>query len=165
MYAIRSYYEYVSERAYGVWQVRAVYQHVESGASPLYDTSASRITSYNVCYTKLLRTMPRWCFSPAKAGRRSRRPSVRAMRSARARSRSSATSRTIPARSIKSAYIPMSISRITSYNVCYTKLLRTKAHKTFVGPRPGRNPRLACGHARFLCNNRAHAGGALFSPH
>lgn len=32
--------EYVSERAYGVWQVRAVYQHVESGTSPLYDTSA-----------------------------------------------------------------------------------------------------------------------------
>ncbi|MBA4347421.1 MAG: hypothetical protein C0413_01010 [Clostridiales bacterium] len=30
--------EYVSERAYGVWQVRAVYQHVESGVTPLYDT-------------------------------------------------------------------------------------------------------------------------------
>ena len=32
--------EYVSERAYGVWQVRAVYQHVESGAAPLYDTQS-----------------------------------------------------------------------------------------------------------------------------
>ncbi|HWQ98883.1 MAG TPA: phosphodiester glycosidase family protein [Clostridia bacterium] len=32
--------EYVSERAYGVWQVRAVYQHVETGTSPLYDTAA-----------------------------------------------------------------------------------------------------------------------------
>ena len=32
--------EYISERAYGVWQVRAVYQHLETGASPLYDTAA-----------------------------------------------------------------------------------------------------------------------------
>jgi len=32
--------EYVSERAYGIWQVRAVYQHVETGVSPLYDTQA-----------------------------------------------------------------------------------------------------------------------------
>jgi hypothetical protein len=32
--------EYVSERAYGIWQVRAVYQHIESGSSPLYDTQA-----------------------------------------------------------------------------------------------------------------------------
>ena len=32
--------EYVSERAYGVWQVRAVYQHAETGATPLYDTQA-----------------------------------------------------------------------------------------------------------------------------
>ena len=30
--------EYVSERAYGVWQVRAIYQHAESGTAPLYDT-------------------------------------------------------------------------------------------------------------------------------
>lgn len=30
--------EYVSERAYGVWQVRAVYQHIETGSDPLYDT-------------------------------------------------------------------------------------------------------------------------------
>ena len=32
--------EYVSERAFGVWQVRAVYQHAESGTTPLYDTQA-----------------------------------------------------------------------------------------------------------------------------
>ncbi len=32
--------EYVSERLYGVWQVRAVYQHLESGGCPLYDTGA-----------------------------------------------------------------------------------------------------------------------------
>ncbi len=32
--------EYVSERAYGVWQVRAVYQHLETGTSPLYDTQS-----------------------------------------------------------------------------------------------------------------------------
>ncbi len=32
--------EYISERAYGVWQVRAVYQHQESGTSRLYDTQA-----------------------------------------------------------------------------------------------------------------------------
>ena len=37
--------EYVSERAYGVWQVGAVYQHMESGGSPLYDTHAP-ITAY-----------------------------------------------------------------------------------------------------------------------
>lgn len=30
--------EYVSERAYGVWQVRSIYQHIESGATPLYNT-------------------------------------------------------------------------------------------------------------------------------
>ena len=32
--------EYVSERAYGVWQVRAVYLHQETGAKALYDTQA-----------------------------------------------------------------------------------------------------------------------------
>ena len=32
--------EYVSERAYGVWQVRSIYQHIESGATPLYDTQS-----------------------------------------------------------------------------------------------------------------------------
>ncbi len=32
--------EYISERTYGVWQVRAVYQHLETGAYPLYDTNA-----------------------------------------------------------------------------------------------------------------------------
>ena len=32
--------EYVSEKAYGVWQVRAVYQHLTDGTSALYDTSA-----------------------------------------------------------------------------------------------------------------------------
>lgn len=32
--------EYVSERAYGVWQVRAIYQHMETGATPLYDTQS-----------------------------------------------------------------------------------------------------------------------------
>jgi len=32
--------EYVSERAYGIWQVRAVYQHIETGSSPLYDSQA-----------------------------------------------------------------------------------------------------------------------------
>jgi len=32
--------EYVSERAYGVWQVRAVYQHLNAGANPLYDTQS-----------------------------------------------------------------------------------------------------------------------------
>ena len=32
--------EYVSERAFGVWQVRAVYQHAESGSAPLYDTQS-----------------------------------------------------------------------------------------------------------------------------
>ncbi|NLI52828.1 MAG: hypothetical protein GX417_00730 [Clostridiales bacterium] len=32
--------EYVSERQYGVWQVASVYQHLETGSSPLYDTSA-----------------------------------------------------------------------------------------------------------------------------
>ena len=33
--------EYVSERAYGVWQVRAVYQHLSQGANALYDTQAA----------------------------------------------------------------------------------------------------------------------------
>ena len=32
--------EYVSEKAYGVWQVRAVYQHLTDGTSALYDTNA-----------------------------------------------------------------------------------------------------------------------------
>lgn len=32
--------EYVSQRAYGVWQVEAVYQHLEAGTAPLYDTRA-----------------------------------------------------------------------------------------------------------------------------
>ena len=32
--------EYVSQRAYGVWQVEAVYQHLEAGTAPLYDTHA-----------------------------------------------------------------------------------------------------------------------------
>ena len=32
--------EYVSQREYGVWQVKAVYQHLESGDTPLYDTHA-----------------------------------------------------------------------------------------------------------------------------
>ena len=32
--------EYVSEREYGVWQVKAVYQHLETGGAPLYDTRA-----------------------------------------------------------------------------------------------------------------------------
>ncbi len=32
--------EYVSEREYGVWQMRAVYQHLDLGTSPLYDTQA-----------------------------------------------------------------------------------------------------------------------------
>ena len=32
--------EYVSERAYGVWQVRAVYLHLEEGTKALYDTQA-----------------------------------------------------------------------------------------------------------------------------
>ncbi|MDD4312533.1 MAG: hypothetical protein PHW41_08635, partial [Eubacteriales bacterium] len=32
--------EYISEKAYGVWQVRAVYQHLVSGTSALYDTQA-----------------------------------------------------------------------------------------------------------------------------
>ncbi len=32
--------EYISQRAYGVWQVRAVYQHLVTGESPLYDTNA-----------------------------------------------------------------------------------------------------------------------------
>ena len=37
--------EYVSERAYGVWQVQAVYQHLSSGDAPLYDT-ASPISAF-----------------------------------------------------------------------------------------------------------------------
>lgn len=32
--------EYVSEKAYGVWQVHAVYQHLTDGTSALYDTNA-----------------------------------------------------------------------------------------------------------------------------
>jgi len=32
--------EYVSEKAYGTWQVRAIYQHLASGTSVLYDTKA-----------------------------------------------------------------------------------------------------------------------------
>ncbi len=32
--------EYVSEKAYGVWQVRAIYQHLTSGTGGLYDTKA-----------------------------------------------------------------------------------------------------------------------------
>ncbi len=32
--------EYVSERQYGVWQVERVYQHLETGETPLYDTGA-----------------------------------------------------------------------------------------------------------------------------
>ncbi len=32
--------EYISERAYGVWQVRAIYQHLDSGTNALYDTQA-----------------------------------------------------------------------------------------------------------------------------
>lgn len=32
--------EYVSEREYGVWQVQAVYQHMDNGSAPLYDTAA-----------------------------------------------------------------------------------------------------------------------------
>ena len=32
--------EYISEKAYGVWQVRAIYQHLSEGASALYDTQA-----------------------------------------------------------------------------------------------------------------------------
>ena len=32
--------EYISERAYGVWQVRAVYQHTTQGLNALYDTQA-----------------------------------------------------------------------------------------------------------------------------
>ena len=37
--------EYISERAYGVWQVQAVYQHLSSGDAPLYDT-ASPISAF-----------------------------------------------------------------------------------------------------------------------
>lgn len=32
--------EYISERAYGIWQVSAVYLHLETGTSPLYDTQS-----------------------------------------------------------------------------------------------------------------------------
>ena len=32
--------EYVSEKAYGVWQVRAIYQHLTQGTNAIYDTKA-----------------------------------------------------------------------------------------------------------------------------
>ncbi len=37
--------EYTSAREYGAWQVRAVYQHLETGSYPIYDTNAP-ITAY-----------------------------------------------------------------------------------------------------------------------
>ena len=75
-----------------------------------------RITSYNVCYTKLLRlVLPSRESSPTRGPRIA--PRTRGWFSARARVLFSRYS----ADWVK--------SRITSYNVCYTKLLRTSLEK------------------------------------
>ena len=68
------------------------------------DPNESRITSYNVCYTKLLRTKN----LVARSQRVFTRPSARA----------TCHCTRLPARS------RWRRNRITSYNVCYTKLLR-----------------------------------------
>ena len=54
MYAIRSYYGLARLRNAGAWQHGGI---LPVASSPLGDTATGwcRITSYNVCYTKLLR--------------------------------------------------------------------------------------------------------------
>ena len=76
-----------------------------------------RITSYNVCYTKLLRTASRVPRSDRSAGRRSSRRTISTPFNS-SPWMAAETNSTGPARRPR-------ITRITSYNVCYTKLLRS----------------------------------------
>ena len=85
------------------------------------DLSANRdrITSYNVCYTKLLRAarpLAPHCVNP-----RPWKGSVAAF---------DYTTSILLAVGLNTEN-PGALNRITSYNVCYTKLLRYVSHKIF----------------------------------
>ena len=131
MYAIRSYYELLREMGVAVCEtpryeaddiLGTFARKCESeGIDALLVTgdrdalqliSERRITSYNVCYTKLLRIvslMPFFVMSTC----------VRSLMSCSASRSPVTSSASMPSDSHFLANV-----RITSYNVCYTKLLR-----------------------------------------
>ena len=83
-----------------------------------------RITSYNVCYTKLLRLFgvgPRYSGSPEEIGKHIDWPAT--------------PDKVLPGVTIgvakKKGTNSVNLARITSYNVCYTKLLRIHFYRWF----------------------------------
>ena len=91
-----------------------------SGASPI-----RRITSYNVCYTKLLRCIPSWTVAISRQA-----ATASGELAAMARASFSVSSRSVSAGRTR---LTSPIRRITSYNVCYTKLLRVFDRLQIVG--------------------------------
>ena len=115
------------------------------GSKKLYDfiDCNARITSYNVCYTKLLRHFrrrfgypeeqprrhPQWLKIPAPAG-----------------DAAAQVEKLVSGLDLGTVCQSAQCPRITSYNVCYTKLLRDVCQRTLRRPEPGRSRR----HFQFV---------------
>ena len=104
------------------------YQYTTETAEPVkkgweVELKLPRITSYNVCYTKLLRERP----LPASAGSMGNPTGGGSAEKYSARASIMASSSLPAASHMRSCACGSSRKpRITSYNVCYTKLLRER---------------------------------------